>query len=194
MNDIRPLLPRERVPALDLRLAPDGSLFSLADERPENFTLVIVYRGLHCPICRTQLRDLESKLDAFAQKGVGIIAVSTDDEERVRRTKADWSLERLRLGYGFSLASAREWGLYLSAGHGTTSLGVEEPRVFAEPGLFLVRPDGTLYFASVQTMPFARPALAEILGAIDYVVAKNYPARGEIESLKEAIGDGLMPA
>jgi hypothetical protein len=40
--------------------------------------------------------------------------------------------------------------------------------------------DGTLYFASVQTMPFARPAFGDILGALDFVIAKNYPARGEV--------------
>ena len=44
----------------------------------------------------------------------------------------------------------------------------------------MVRPDQTLYFASVQTMPFARPAFGDILKALDFVIAKNYPARGEI--------------
>jgi len=42
----------------------------------------------------------------------------------------------------------------------------------------LVRPDRTLYFASVQTMPFARPHFTDILAALDFVIAKNYPARG----------------
>ena len=44
------------------------------------------------------------------------------------------------------------------------------PPLFSEPGLFLVRPNGELYFASVQTMPFARPALADLLGGLDFVV------------------------
>ena len=43
----------------------------------------------------------------------------------------------------------------------------------------MVRPDGTLYFGTVQTMPFARPNFGEILQAVDFVLAKNYPARGE---------------
>jgi peroxiredoxin len=187
MSDIKPVLPRTAVPSLDLRLAPDGAAFSLHAERPRHFTLVVVYRGLHCPICKVQLRDLEGRLDAFAEKGVGVIALSTDTEERATRAKTDWSLPRLRLGYGFSLNAAREWGLFLSAGRGTTSIGVEEPALFAEPGLFLVRPDGTLYFSSVQTMPFARPAFADILGAIDFVVAKDYPARGEVATLDDGL-------
>ena len=60
------------------------------------------------------------------------------------------------------------------------SIGVDEPALFSEPGLYLVRPDGTLYFGTVQTMPFARPNLAEILGALDFVIKNNYPARGEV--------------
>ncbi len=58
-----------------------------------------------------------------------------------------------------------------------TSAGVEESALFSESGLFLLRADRTLYFASVQTMLFARPHFRDILGALDFVIAKNYPAR-----------------
>ncbi|MFN5132845.1 MAG: AhpC/TSA family protein, partial [Candidatus Fonsibacter sp.] len=30
-----------------------------------------------------------------------------------------------------------------------------------------------------QTMPFARPIFKDLLGAIDFAISKNYPARGE---------------
>ena len=78
-----------------------------------------------------------------------------------------------------SIATGRAWGLYVSTGRGDTSIGIEEPALFTEPGLFLVRPDGTLYWAAVQTMPFARPGFADVLKALDFVIAKDYPARGE---------------
>ena len=78
-----------------------------------------------------------------------------------------------------SIEKAREWGLYVSTSRGMTSAGVEEPPLFAEPGLFLVKPDRTLYWASISTMPFARPHFPEIAQAIDFAVSKNYPARGE---------------
>lgn len=173
------LMPRQPVPALEVATV-EGPAWSLAAQKPEHFTLVVFFRGLHCPICRTQLRDLQAKLPDFAKRGVGVIALSGDDAERARRTRTEWDLPDLTLGYGVSLAMAREWGLYVSSGRGKTSIGVEEPAQFSEPGLFLVRPDGTLYFASVQTMPFARPHFADILTAIDFVVAKDYPARGEV--------------
>ena len=85
----------------------------------------------------------------------------------------------LRFGYELSLATARAWGLYLSTGRGLTSAGVEEPAIFIEPGLFLIRPDQTLYYGAVQTMPFARPSFSDLMLAIDYSINKDYPARGE---------------
>lgn len=52
--------------------------------------------------------------------------------------------------------------------------------MFVEPAPFLVRPDRTLYYASVRSMPFGRPCFAEMLIGIEKAVAKHYPARGEV--------------
>ena len=43
------LKPRQPVPALEVDTL-DGP-WSLADQSSENFTMVVFYRGLHCPIC-----------------------------------------------------------------------------------------------------------------------------------------------
>jgi peroxiredoxin len=182
MSDIEPLIPRQPVPPLTVPLAGGGK-FDLAVETPEKFTLVVFYRGLHCPICRRQLTELEAKLPDFEKRGVSVVAISSDDKERAERTKTEWSLPKLRIGYGLPLSTARAFGLWISTGRGKTSAGVEEPSLFSEPGLLLIKPDRTLYFASVQTMPFARPHFADILTALDFVVEKNYPARGEVVNL-----------
>ncbi|MBX9760775.1 MAG: AhpC/TSA family protein [Beijerinckiaceae bacterium] len=179
MTEFVHLIPRQLVPALDLPLAGGGS-FSLNNEKPSAFTLLVFYRGLHCPICKTQLRDMEGKLEAFAERGVNAVAISSDTQSRAEQTRADWGLSHLRVAYALDLSAARSWGLYISRGRGKTSAGIDEPEQFSEPALYLVRPDGTLYFGSVQTMPFARPALSEVLNAIDFVTSKNYPARGEV--------------
>jgi peroxiredoxin len=158
----------------------------LADQHPEHFTMVVFYRGLHCGICSRYLADLERKLDAFKERGVEVIAISSDTEERARQSKEKWQLPNLTIGYGLDLDTADAWGLYISTSRGMTSSGVEEPALFNEPGLFVIRPDGTLYFASVQTMPFARPGFGDILKALDFVIAKDYPARGEVVDHKQA--------
>lgn len=179
MTAITPVIPRQKVPALKVPTVGGGE-WDVAAQSPENFTLLVVYRGLHCPICKGYLRDLDRKLGDFAGKGVNVFTVSSDTKDRAEQTKEDWGLENLEIGYGLDLDTARKWGLFISTSNGKTSAGVVEPDLFAEPGLFLIRADGTLYFSSVQTMPFARPDFAAILTALDFVLDKDYPARGEV--------------
>lgn len=174
-----PIKPRQPVPALEFDTV-DGGRWSLAAQKPQNFTMVVFYRGLHCPICRRYTSELNGMSGDFDKRGVSTVIVSTDDRERAEKAKAQWGLPDLTVGYGVPIEKAREWGLYISQGRGPTSAGVEEPERFAEPGLFLVRPDGTLYWASISTMPFARPHFNEIAQAIDFAISKNYPARGEL--------------
>jgi len=174
------LLPRKPVPALSVRTL-SGTTWTLSERRPERFSLVVFYRGFHCPICRTYVGELDRLLPEFRSRGVDVLAVSSDGQERASRAQTEWGLRNLDLGYGLDLAVAREWGLYLSSHRGKTSAGIEEPERFSEPGLFLVRPDGTLYWAAVQTMPFARPHFRDVLAGLDFVIKVDYPARGELE-------------
>ncbi len=185
---IEPLMPRQPVPALDLPTV-DGGRWRLADQAPENFTLIVFYRGRHCPICSMYLGDLNGKAGEFAEKGVSILAASSDVAERAADARSAWGLDRLTVGHSLSLDDARAWGLYISAGRGKTSIGIEEPALFNEPGVFLVRPDGTLYYAAVQSMPFARPNFGDLLKAVDFALTKNYPARGEIVDHRAAAAE-----
>ena len=182
MSDISPLVPRQSVPRLTVALAGGGK-FDFDTEAPQNYILVLFYRGLHCPQCRRQLTDLEAKLPEFEKRGVSVVAISPDSPERGEKTKAEWGLKNLRIGYGLPLSTARAFGLWISSSRGKTSAGIEETSLFNEPGLFLIKPDGTLYCASVQTMPFARPHFADLIAALDFIREKNYPARGEVVSL-----------
>lgn len=171
------LMPRQPVPALQVPLVGGGE-FVLGAEPGERFDLLVFYRGLHCPLCAKYLLELARLKDEFAKRGVAILALSSDGAERAA-AMADKIGGGLRFGYGLELSEARRWGLYISASRGKTSIGIEEPALFSEPGVFLVRPDGSLYYGAVQTMPFARPGFADLLGAVDFAIANDYPARGE---------------
>lgn len=173
-----PLIPRQAVPPLQV-LTLDHGDFSLAEDSAANFTLVVFYRGLHCPICLKYLLELGRLQPEFDKRGVKVIAVSSDGRERAQAMADKLKAADLRMGYDLSLSKAREWGLYISTSRGTTSIGIEEPAHFSEPGVFIVRPGGTLYYGAVQTMPFARPHFDELLAALDFALEKNYPARGE---------------
>ena len=58
-------------------------------------------------------------------------------------------------------------------------MGIHEPDFFPEPGIFLVRADNTIYYISLQSMPFARSSFKDLLAAIQFILSKSYPARGE---------------
>ncbi|MFN0041059.1 MAG: peroxiredoxin-like family protein [Burkholderiales bacterium] len=172
------LLPRYPVPALNVPLTTGGR-FVLGASPAERFDLLVFYRGLHCPICAKYLLELERLTPEFQTRGVQVTAISSDTEERGRQMAQKVNAKMLRFAFGLSLRSARQWGLFISTSRGQTSIGIEEPALFSEPGVFLVRPDGTLYYGSVQTMPFARPQFQDLLGAVDVAISKDYPARGE---------------
>ena len=162
------LIPREPVPALAIDTVAHGPI-DLASDPPQHFSMVVFYRGLHCPICTKYLLELERLVPEFEKRGVSAIAVSIDGVDRARTMSEKISAAQLRMGYGVSLATARAWGLYISTSRGKTSTGVDEPALFSEPGLFLIRPDRTLYYGAVQTMPFARPNFNDLFGAVDFV-------------------------
>jgi peroxiredoxin len=172
------MLPRLPVPPLSVPTLSHGT-YVLSGDAPRNFALVVFYRGLHCPICMKYLLELARLLPEFEQRGVKVIAISSDTRERAQSVAETLRSPDLRIGHDLPLTTARAWGLYISTSRGRTSVGIEEPALFAEPGVFIVRPDGTLYYGAVQTMPFARPRFDELLAAIDFALAKNYPARGE---------------
>lgn len=172
------LMPRQKTPDLVLPTLDHGD-FNLSAEGSERGTVICFYRGLHCPLCANYLTEMEKKVDDFAERGVSTIAVSSDGEERTRVMADKIGAKGLRFGYDLSLPKAKEWGLYISTSRGKTSIGIEEPALFSEPGLFMVTPQQTLYYGSVQTMPFVRPHFSELVGALDFAIANDYPARGE---------------
>ena len=73
----------------------------------------------------------------------------------------------------------------MSSSRGKTSMGVEELKVFNEPGLFIIRPPkheaaGTLYASWVQSVPFARPQTSDLVSMLKFVNEKDYPPRGTL--------------
>ena len=150
-----------------------GGTYRLADQRPRTFTMLVFFRGLHCPVCRAQLSELERRLGEFEQRGIDVIAVSGETRERTTKLAREWRLEGLTLGYGLAEDQMRAWGLFVSHG-----INEGEPRLFNEPGLFLISPDRTVYYESILSMPVGRPRVDDLLGGIDYWVAHGYPARG----------------
>lgn len=166
--------PQRQAPPLTVPLT-NGDDWSLHDHPPDALTMIVFYRGLHCSICKRYTRKFQSLLDDFEEHGVEVIAVSMDPRERAEHTVDAWGLDRLPVGYGLTEEQARRWGLYLSH-----SIKDKEPELFSEPGLFLVKPDGMLYYAATSSMPYGRPDPEEMARAIPSLLERDYPARGEV--------------
>lgn len=102
------LMPRHPVPALNVALT-DGSRFVLGAAPGERFDLVVFYRGLHCPLCAKYLLELERLVPDFEKRGVQVVAISSDDGERAQAMADKVKAGALKIGYGLSLKSARQW-------------------------------------------------------------------------------------
>lgn len=174
------LMPRQQTPDLSVPTLDNGP-FNLSTENSERGTVICFYRGLHCPVCANYLTEFERLTPEFVKRGVTTLALSVDAEERTRAMSDKIGAKELRFGYDLELKKAREWGLYISTSRGKTSIGIEEPALFSEPGLFMVTPEQTLYYGSTQTMPFVRPHFSELVSALDFAIEKKYPARGEYD-------------
>jgi peroxiredoxin len=169
------VIPGDTMPAIDARLVSGGS-WTLAAEKPARLTLLAFYRGIFCPICRVWVGDLDRLVPEFEKRGVSVIALSCDKQEGAEKAVKDWGLKNLRIGYGLDVEDARRAGLYISEGRGLNpASGEKEPMLFAEPALLLVKPEGELYAAWIQSTPYARMHIAEILTAADNFVAKDIP-------------------
>jgi peroxiredoxin len=165
--------PRQPAPELTVPLLAGGT-YRLADQHPDGYTMIVFFRGLHCPVCRAQLSELNRRLDDLRDEGIDVIAVSGETRERTEQLASQWKLDRLPLGYGLTEEDMRNWGLFVSRG-----INDDEPALFSEPGLFLIAPDGTVYYESILSMPVGRPRLDDLLGGLKYWREHNYPARGE---------------
>lgn len=166
------LCPGQPVPQLDLPCV-GGDRFNLQSQTPKTFTMLVVYRGLHCPICKSYLKDLSDNLPKFSAAGCDAIALTSDPENRASQAHKDWELVSLPLAYDMPIEAGRQWGLAVSK-----SMREAEPDLFLEPGVFLVKPDATLFAAWTQTVPFARPAIDALLRGVQFVQKNSYPARG----------------
>ena len=171
----RTALPTRPAPDLSVPLLSGGT-WTLANQTPGSFTIVVFYRGKHCPICKTQLQGIEAELGTAADQGVEVVAISMDTEVRARDTVEEIGIEKLPIGYGLTEASARDWGLFMSSARP----GTAEPDRFSEPGVFVIRPDGTLFFVQTQSAPFTRPDFGKLLGGLKFAHENDYPARGDL--------------
>ncbi|GGX56443.1 thioredoxin peroxidase [Tateyamaria omphalii] len=160
-------------PKLDVARLGGGTLTLGAPRGGHDWQLVVVYRGLHCPLCKTYLSKLQVLESDFNALGVDVVAVSGDPEAKAQAMVDEKELS-LAMGYGLSVAQMDALGVYISDPRSPQ----ETDQPFPEPGLFVVNGDGAIQMVDVSNAPFLRPDLESVVKGITFVRSNDYPIRG----------------
>ncbi len=165
----------EQLPHVSVSRLGGGDLQLGKPVDDHDWQMVVVYRGKHCPICKTYLAELERTAAEFAKAGVGVIAISGDPEDRAR-TFTDEIGVSFPVGYGLTVAQMQRLGLYVSEPRSAK----ETDRPFAEPAVFVINADGLLQVLDISNAPFARPDLAGLAKGLKFIRDNDYPIRGQL--------------
>ena len=141
----------------------------------DNWTLFVVYRGKHCPRCKKYLNILNDMRGDWEEAGFDVAVVSADTQEKAQADQAEfgWGFD---LGYGFSEEQMATLGVYV-----TEPLSPQETDGrFAEPGIFVLRADGSLIVVALSNGPAARPELSELLDGMIFNKKNDRPHRGTV--------------
>ena len=141
--------------APDFTLASDsGDNFRLSEHLGEK-VLLVFYPGDNTPVCTRQLCDYRDGIESFADLGVSVVGISSDDLESHRKFRSKHDLPFVLLSdSGLEVAS-----LYDSKG----ALGMKR-------SVFLVDEKGFVRYAHIESLAlFRRKAkeLLEVISALD---------------------------
>ena len=114
--------------------------------------------------CRNQLGQLANIQDRLEKKGIGLAAISVDEPEDSIKFAG-------QIGARYPLL--RDDGLKVSIAYGVAMEGRDIP----VPAVFVVLPDGRIFWRQVGESVSDRPTNAQILDVVDRAVAASAGAR-----------------
>lgn len=160
--------------------SPEGQAIDIGAPTGDNdWIMVVVYRGKHCPLCTKYLNTLEDYRQQLRDINVDLVAVSADSEQQLaaHREKLNVTFPLL---YGLTIEQMQELGLYIS--HPRSEKETDHP--FAEPGLFVVNADRQVQVVDLSNNPFVRPELDALTSGLAWIrdPDNNYPIRGTFET------------
>ena len=136
-----------------------GKQHRLYDYLKGQKTVLLFYRGEWCPVCNLYLHSLQEKLAEFQEANVRILAVSTDTPENSQKLVGKHNLDFPVLA-GLGREAVEAYDLFFN-----------EERGYAQPAVFILHPDGTVAYASLQSGPLGRPGSDDLLRILSYIQA-----------------------
>ena len=162
-------------PVIELPSVTDEQIVLGVPQNGADWKLVVVYRGVHCPMCTHYLHKIEEAKADFAELGIDIVATSGDSKEQVLAHMQKLNVS-FPITYGLTIEQMKVLGLYIS--HPRSAQ--ETDHSFAEPGLFIINDKGQVQVVDISNGPFARPEIEVLLNGLSFIrnPDNNYPIRG----------------
>ena len=163
--------PADKFPDIEFNLVGGGT--RKIQDWADKWVVLIVYRGNHCPRCKNYVAKLETLASAYAERGVELLLASMDPETVAKRTidENGWTLP---VAHSMTEATSRQLSLYVT----DHEEGYELTGRYAEPGLFLINPDGFVQSMERSNSPSIIPDLEVVLDGIIGTQERNLPIRG----------------
>ena len=128
----------------------DGKLYRLSDH-PGERVLLVFYPGDNTPVCTRQLCEYRDGIEAFADLGVSVVGISSDDLESHRDFRSKHDLPFVLLS-DQDLDVAKLYGC-------KGALGMKR-------AVFLVDEKGMIRYAHIEVLALFRRRAEELLEAI----------------------------
>ncbi len=163
--------PADKFPNIEFKLVGGG--VRKLQNRQGKWALLIVYRGHHCPRCKSYVAKLQTLAPAYTERGVELLLASMDPENVAQRTidENDWNLP---VAHSMTEEQCRQLSLYIT----DHEEGYELTGRYAEPGMFLVNSDGNVQSLERSNSPSLRPDLDVVLDGIIGTQDRGLPIRG----------------
>ncbi|MEM8937222.1 MAG: redoxin domain-containing protein [Pseudomonadota bacterium] len=163
-------VPGSRMPDMTLPTLGGDTRALFAAKDKQNWQLLVVYRGKHCPVCTIYLSELNEQVKVLTDLGIDILAVSADSEDRAKAQMSEVKPD-FDVAYGLTLEQMKTLGLYISG----PKNGVDVEGPFAEPALFAVDDLQDLRIVDFSNVPFARPDLSRIVRGLRFLREREEP-------------------
>jgi peroxiredoxin len=126
-------------PSLTFARAGGGAIH-LPARLAGKFGVILFHRGSWCPYCNAQLAAIARVADEFADEGIAVVSVSTDDRE-----KSEALVEKHQLGFPVG------YGADAQAVSAATGAFVNENPVCLQATGFILNPEGRIVTAVYST-------------------------------------------
>lgn len=163
MSHTTRLTPGSPFPSMKLQLADHHEI----ELGSPGWRAIFVIRGAHCGICRQYLAQVESYRADWEGEGVQVIVVSADDPVKADAFAKEAGYKGTVAG-GLDVPGMTKLGLWMT-GPDKSSLDY----VHAEPGFFLVDPEGNVAVTDISNLATMRPDLKWLDMGINFITDGN---------------------